>query len=323
MDLLFENIDNERIGDTGFINHYAGVNNSMLTVKLKPAIRQATRLNILKWIDKTYYDALYSRFDGDTLTNDESAIIDTLQDAIAHYAIAQKMDEGGASLSELGLHYRSEETAHNIPQWQFFAAKYDITKKADLFLETFLSYVYENEDGFTSFAVNYELFFIESPKQLTKYLPISASVMLFFNLLPSIRKVSESDIKTIVSATLYNELLTAVRANTELDETKTELVDNIRKYLSLAALFHAIPFLNIDLSDGKLINVTTNDGYRNRQTARDNQINPILERLRIDIETYKQELIAFINTNRTDLGLTEQLFEIDKVVESGHSVGLF
>jgi|GEM_PF-7122104 len=324
MNLLFENINNERVGDSAFIEHYEAVNNSMNLAKLRPSIRQATQLNILKWIKLSYYNALYTRFAADTLTDAEAVILPSLQDAIAHYSIVQKLDQGGASLSELGLHYQNDDgNTQNIPQWQFFAAKYDLTKKADAFLERFLDYVFENESGFEEFITESELYFINSPKQLSKYISIENPNMLFVYMSASIRKVSRTVIHDILTKPLYNSLLTDVRAETNLSDLKKELLELVNDLLSSAALLHAIPFLNIDLSEVKLFAVTTNDGNRNRAAARQSQINLLIERLEEDCEEAKNDLIVFVNQNLAALGLSDTTADVERVVESTNSVGLF
>lgn len=321
MNLLFNNMDSERVGDTSFIEHYAGVNASMALSKLKPSIRQATTLKILKFIKPQYYNELWQRFDTDTLTNSEAEILASLQDAIAHYAIVQKLDEGGANLSELGLHYRNDDgSSQQVPQWQFFAAKYDLTKKADAFLENFISYVFENRDGFENFNTNFDLFFIESPKQLSNYLPVENSTMLFFALASSFKMVSERIIKPLFTKAFYDDFLNEVRTGADLSEVKTELLEKIRVFIAPSALLNAVNFLTIDLTDGKLFAVSTNDGYRNRSSIRAEQIDSLIQKLLGDCENSLSELETFINEN---VGLENEIIPYEKIVVSTNSVGLF
>ena len=322
MNLLFANINNDRVGDTEFVQHYSGVNNSMATAKLRPSIEDAVELNILKLLSQDYYEALYTRFNTDTLSTEESAKIHLLQKAIANYAIAKKITEG-ASLSELGLHFMSDDgNTSTAPQWKEESSKYELTKKADEYFERFLSYVYENTASFDGFSVEIEVFFIRSAKELSKYIAISNSLMTFFNLQSSIRKLSEQQLKPLLTATLYDNLLEAVRTDT-LTSIQSNLLKKVNAWLSAAALLHALPFLNVDLSNGKLFTVSTNDGYRNRQAARDSQINLLMSQLRIDIEDAKSDLVLFTNENLTELGLNDDVIERERIVTGTNSVGLF
>lgn len=324
MNLLFKNMNSERVGDTSFIEHYAGVNSSMSLSKLKPSIRQATQLKILKFIKPQYYNEIWQRFDTDTLTDSELEILPSLQDAIAHYAIVQKLDEGGANLSELGLHYRNDDgSSQQVPQWQFFAAKYDLTKKADAFLENFISYVFENKEGFENFNTSFDLFFIESPKQLSNYLPVENSTMLFFALASSFKMVSERIIKPLFTKAFYDDFLNEVRTGADLSDVKTELLEKIRVFIAPSALLNSINFLTVDLSDGKLFAVSTNDGYRNRSAIRAEQIDTLIQSLLSNCESAMEELETFINENIEGLGLENEIIPYEKIVVSTNSVGLF
>lgn len=322
--MLFTNIDTATtIKDTSFIEHYTGINLSMAVSKIKPAIRQAINLNILKWIKESFYDDLKTKFDADTLSSEESKIIKTFQDAIAYYAIVHKLDEGGANLSELGLHYRNDDgITQNVPQWQFFAAKYDLTRKADAFLERFLNYIYTNKSDFTAFAVEHDTYFINTPRKLSDFLALENSIMTFINMLPSMKHIAEVDIYRILGKTLYDELLAGVRASS-LTGTKLDFIPYIQRYLAPAALLHALPLLNVDLSDGKLMTVTTADGYRTRKAATDAQIDLLKDALTDNKKQAEHDMKLFINDNATDLGITHEFQTRENLVVSNKSIGIF
>lgn len=323
MKLLFKDITAQTIGETSFVEHYTGVNYSMFTKKLQPAIRQATQLFVLKWLSRDFYNDLAEKYNNDSLQASEKEALTMLQDAIAHYAIAKKLDEGGANLSELGLHYRSDGdgSTSNVPSWQFFKAKYDLVKSADAFLESFLTYVYENSTDFSAFALELNVFFINSPGEFSKYIPIQNSLMTFVNVLPFMRKVSEQVLKGLLDS-LYDSLLQSSRENNTTG-LQLELLNKVNAYLATASLVRAVPFLNIDLSDGKLFSVSTSDGFLKRAAANENQVERLVEGLEQQANEAFKDLQKFLFDNKDSLGLTIEEEESARVVVTSNSVGLF
>lgn len=322
MDLLFKlNSGQTIVGQSNFVDHYANINNNMTFAKLNPSIRQATALYIVPWLGQAFYDDIAAKYQGSTLNGFESALCVILRDAVAYYTVYHHASSASANLSELGFQNRTstDGTTQYIAQWQYRNIMQNLIKNGDAFLDDALKYIEDNASQFGLYSQVTDTLLINTANDLTKYINTNNSIRAYTTLIPFIKKATTQYIKTIITDTVHDALITAIDADT-LTAAQTSLLEKIQPCLAEYALHIAIPHLTIDLTEGKLTMLSSSDGMSQKNTAQTESINALLAQTLKDAKTAEAALIDFVVENKADYGITYAMKKDKKVISSDYNV---
>lgn len=297
------------VGQTNFKQHYPFAEGSMKWLELQTPIRQATQLHVIPFIGQAMYTALANDYNStEELTADKTAIINFLQDAIAHYTIYIAIPYMPFVVSSSGIQkMQPTEGAIAPTHSERKDTRWNAHLDADRYLDEALKLLEDSEGDYWQpwrdhIAKNFKTStFFKTANELDEYLNIQNSRRAFITLVPFLKKSEESNIESILGPALLEEIKTP---DTPI---KTALVRKIQKFVAQDALYESVPFLTLVIEGDGFKVVSRGDGIEERNGLKHQQHENAILRLRDaarqNAAQYKQELLEFLWKNKAELPL--------------------
>lgn len=314
MKLLFKTIksaSDPKIDDTNFVDHYPSIHDSMSFRSIKPHIRQVTKNQILKYIDRTTYDALAAAFHDDTLTDgsDEAELVEKLQDAIAYYAVSELMLHKNVIISDKGVQQTTSQENRSQPAaaWAVKSAKWEIARRADdLFDEVLLFMEQKKNEAFlsgwvasTAYSAGKSTFFANT-SDLQQYIDIRNSLRTFIALIPFLEKAARKYVLPILCTDQYDDLAQKYRDGDGSDDEKA-LISKVQAVIAEFGALLALPHLAIVMEESGFKVISESDGMTQRSNMSNTQHMQSVERLKYQLEadgqTFRADMISYVYEN--------------------------
>jgi hypothetical protein len=297
------------IKDTEFKSFVPRINANMLYASFKPYIEQAAKVYILKYLGETLYNDICTKQNaGTTLTATESAFLEKLQTALAHYAVMYAYPKELNLLSDAGVKQNDTQMSSTPPQWAYKSTLWDYTTTADAHLDDLLAWmeakVVAADTYFNAWKAStaYTLAgtdFFKNTQDIQQYFNIANSRRTFWAMKPAFTNAAEIDIKPFISAELYDAVKTQYQSNT-LSVANAALLPYVRRALCNYAVLNYINQNHVIIEDSGIKSVSSTDGFDTRQGGGE-QYDKALSRLRDSIQAvavkYREQLIDFLYTN--------------------------
>ena len=311
MKLLFkaEGGDDAKVNATNFKNHYPEVNGSTEFSEIKSRIRQATTLSIIPYLGLKMYNKLANDYETDDLAEENSEIINLLQDAIAHYTIYVSLPYMPFIVSSTGFQKSQPTEGATAPSFgERKDTRWNAHLDADRFLDEALKML-ENTEGeyFQPYrdhvATNFKTStFFKTANALDDHLNIQGSRRALAALVPYLKKSEESEIEPLLGEELFAKL-----QETGVNTVEKGLLKLVRKFVAQNGLYESVPFLTLVVeSDGFKI-VSRGDGIEERNGLKHAQHENAILRLRDAAKEnalqYKIELMSYLWKNKEALPL--------------------
>lgn len=324
MKLLFKSAAAETIettiGQTNFKEHYPSVEGSMKWKELKTTIRQATQSFVIPLVGAAMYNKLADDYNDTTgLESEQSAVVNFLQDAIAHYTIYKALPYMPFIVSSNGIQKAQPTEGAVAPTFgERKDTRWNAHIDADGYLDEALKLL-ENTEGeywqpWRDHAdKNFKTSVVfKTATELDDHLNIQGSRRAFTTLVPYLRKSEESSIEKILGSELLKSLsLVEMPLNTPINLTEqkllAELHNRVKKFVAQDGLFIAIPFLTLVIEGDGFKVVSRGDGIEERNGLKHQQHENAILRLRDaarqSAEQYKDDLLTFLWKHKADLPL--------------------
>lgn len=304
----------EMVTHYDFREHYPGINSNTSWNTIAPYIRQATKYYVVPFLGALYNNLADDYNAGGTLPEWKQEIVETLQDAIAHYAMYDVLPILNISVAEMGItqYAASEGTAMPTSQWAFKNARWEILRKADASLDIALSLIESQiklgQTYFDSYKVSQEYIaktsaFFKATSDLDEYLNIQGSRRAFISLMKYFTKAEQRYLIPILGQAFYNELAEGLRAN-NLSELNGKLLPYIRRLVSEYGLYEAIPHLSLIIEGDGFKIVSSTDMYDDKKNLTNFTHRDAIESLKYKAEENgrlaRADLIEFLYKNEKD-----------------------
>lgn len=297
--------------DTSFQNHYSGVNRSMAWDEITPGIRQATERYVLDFIGEELYNSLAEMYNNDTtLSEEQTKLLQLLQDCIANYAIYHILPEKRSILESLGVVENTPQGASTPAAYPIYLAKRRAAlDNGDTFLDRALAYMEKQVaagDGWFDLWKNSSAYklktcdFFRQTSDLDDYLNIQGSRRSFISLTRYMKQVEEDFILPLLCDELYQLVLAATP--TEVADYKLKpLVKKAVAYLGAA---EAIPHHRIVIDGDGFRVVSQTDGQEDRRNmtnnVHENAIQALAQRCLEQGQKALSKLAEFLEANLAD-----------------------
>lgn len=316
--------------------------------KLKPSIEFAEQEFIKPLLGDAYYAEILASYTANTLSASQIAILPYIQKALANYAGFLAVEELSVKVGDLGIQQASNQNSSPAPAWMVkdLKTKYLTTgdKAADLLLE-FLELAAVIPDGGVEADRLYKKWYdstantklsgciVYKTSIASKYIDINNSRRLFLRLKKRIIELEQSVIKKIICGAQYDELVTAIKANT-LSAEQTALLEKLEPIIAKRALYVTLPMLPVLITADGLFLQTSNDSVIQKLQATAIEKKALMDALKdgdIGYETDEAELHEFILANIADYPLisastcwsatksdTDERWKIDNYSDNKH-----
>jgi len=317
MKLIFKAITSPSSGSellkhTNFKQHFSGAHDSMPWSMLQPAIRQATRKYLIPFIGINLYNDIAEKFHNDTdLDDNQTDVLELMQDSLAHYVVYYAMPKLNISLASMGVQQNTSSDGSSTPanQWSFHGSRWDILKSADEILDQLLQLLeqlviadeayfdlYKNSDAYSYKKSS----FFRTAAELDEYLNIQGSQRTFISMSRYLKKAEEKYILPIICTDQFNDIVTKYQEGTLADDD-LDLFNHIRKTTAEWALYEAVPHLSIiPEADGFKV-ISSTDGMFSKRNLTNTIHEKAIQQLRYSAEengkTFRAELLSYLYAN--------------------------
>jgi len=314
MDLLFKVIKSSpepTIGDTDFLDHYPALQQSMAFRSIKPHIRQVTKNQILKYIDRTTYDALAADYQNGSLASgsDEAELVEKLKDAIAYYSVWELMLHKNVIISDKGVQQTSSQESRSQPAaaWAFKSTRWELARRADDLLDEVLIFMESKKDeSFLSIWLNSDKYsegkstFFANTSDLQQYIDIRHSLRTFLALIPFLEKAAKKYVLPILCEDQYNTLAEKYKDGSGSDDEKV-LISKVQAVIAEFGALMALPHLSIVMEESGFKIISESDGMTTRSNMQNTQhmqsVQGLKSQLDADGHTFRADLISYVYDN--------------------------
>lgn len=188
------------------------------------------------------YTELQSAYDADTLSAEQTALLEQLRPAIANLAVYHFTGLANVEFTAGGLVTGQSEHKRPASEWRTRDLERAVLRMGYRALDTTLGWLQARASDYPTWsgslqATKYREGFVRSATQFQESVFIGNSGYLFLRMLPTLRRIEKGAIKdTLCSTTLRDDLLTKLTAGTlSTDEAyQVELVRNAAAHLTMA-----------------------------------------------------------------------------------------
>ncbi|MDJ1472838.1 DUF6712 family protein [Xanthocytophaga flava] len=216
---------------------------------LKPELAWAQRSYIVKYLGSDQYEDLLAAYNStDPLSDDNLALLEKIQPALANLTIAHFVTTGQVTISQLGVMINSDQTKKTAFQWQKEEVSRELFHKGFNLLEDVLKFLESKKDVFTlwknqSYTV-FKEFLINDAVTFSTHYQIQDSRRLFLAMRPAMKKVEIFTISQAISTGLLDKIKAKIK-----DDSINGTADTDLKYKSLLELIQpAVANLTISRS---------------------------------------------------------------------------
>lgn len=318
------------IGDTNFRAHYAGVNTSMAWSELEPAVRQATQKYVLEYVGTELYDDLAGMFQDDTaLTPAQAQVLQSLQDAVAFYAIYHILPEKNAVVASMGVVQNTPDGGSQPTNlWGWKQKRWAALENADTFLDLMLSTLesqvalnvsyFDLWKNSAAYKVKKSVFFRQTA-EVDDYLNIKRSRRSFVSLVPFFLQMEDEVIVPLLCDALY----TAMQAN-PLSPANAKLVPYIRTAVAYLGAAEALPHHRVVVDGDGFRVVSQTDQFDDRRNQTNNVHEAAIQALLLRCEKRGREAVArlakFLEDNLGDYPDYRDSACREKPASNAHSI---
>lgn len=298
MDIIFDTPGEgeKEIRYSNFRDFYPSINPALYWDTILPYIKDAVRTFVFPHIGRTFYAAVCAHTTPDTGIKDE--IKELLSSAIAKYTIYLAMPHINVTISDMGVQQNRNEKSGNAAQWAFNQSRWAVLYAAERALDDVLNYMYDNKgnswlntwtasDSFQNIFTD----FIAGRKEMSTLSGIK-TMRGFWSVVPFIKK-QESELQKIIGYRTYDDIKDKLTSGSEKE---LELINLIKYYITDAAIYEALPSMNVMLEDGNLYSVSTSDvpNFGVNASANITSVNTLREQLKNKAKYYENEIRNFL-----------------------------
>jgi hypothetical protein len=230
---------------------------------LAPFITLAEEKYIIDYIGQEFYDELNDAY-ALTPSQEQLAAIRKLQFSIGYFTLLEAMPHLGLQIANAGVGLGNSDTTTQVPQWKEFQLVSSLASNGESFLDKALVFLETNKTDYPTwltsdaYTVSKELF-INTAKELNRYLPIFQSRRAYLSLRQFIMDVQELTIVATIGQDLYDDLLSKIAGDT-LTADEKHLVTLIQKPLANIAARQAFNQLAIAFDGRGFRILSSSDG---------------------------------------------------------------
>jgi ribosomal protein S8 len=237
---------------------------------LKPFISLAEEKYIIDFMSQDFYDELSTAYAA-TPSAEQLAAIRKLQFSIGYFTLLEALPHLDMQIASAGIGLGNSETTTQVPQWKQYELASSLASNGEEFLDKALTFLELKKSDYPTwltsdaYTISKELF-INSAKELNRYVPIFQSRRAYLSLRPFIKDVQEVTIAGTIGQELYDDLISKIEGDTlNLDET--HLVTLIQKPLANIAARQAFNQLAIAYNGRGFRILSTSDGIMSKAVA--------------------------------------------------------
>lgn len=291
---LFKTIDE--------LKAYLPVSLTFQLADVMPFIKQAERDYIQPVISKDLYDALNESYNAENheLTGEEISLLKAVQESLANLAIMLWLPFGQVQFNSGGIHIVSNDTMKTAFQWQINEVEQALYKAGFSAIEHLISFLEVNADDYPEYKDSderKELFshFINSAKEFNRHFDIEISRYIFLKLLPSMNRVEEDKIRSVLHDELFDEIKDQILNGTLTDDNK-KLLRYIRPIVANFTIAKAIDKLPLEIS-GAGISIIYTAGSSEKKPADINRNASLKNSCEAEAENLLKQLSDFLHKN--------------------------
>lgn len=237
-----------------------------------------------------------------------------VQRCLAYYATHRSISQIGISIGSMGIQEQFGNNSRPAPRWKTREAQLELITEADRHADIMLAYMEEHTDSEDVFPEWYNDptantaisgVIVHKTSIASKYVHISESRRIFLRMKKFIKQIEESEVKRMVCAAQYEEILAKIADNDVSAELRA-LLDTLEPYITKKALYLIIPSLRLGVTDEGLTLHSSADGVVQKQAASDKAIDKFMDSLKVGefgYEADKETIAQFIQDNIADYPL--------------------
>ena len=244
---------------------------SMDDGEIFPYITDAADKYLVPFISQAYYDELVTEYNADTVSANNSNVIEYIRKASAYYGLYEAAPFINIQVGSGGMRQAQNDNSTPLRQWEFNMGRQSAIQKADMYLDKALAIMEATPDNYTTWKATdaytvHRQFFITNAKEFSIHVNIGESRRTFMKLRPYIHLAEIRYIKVAIGETLFEALKTRISAgaNTADDDTLLEYIYPAAAYY---AMYQGAPNLKLDISHEGIRLASTSDGITGLQPA--------------------------------------------------------
>jgi hypothetical protein len=185
-------------------------------------------------------------------------LLEIVRKPLALYALWLGADEFGVSVSSQGIQVIETQTHKTAPQYRVQNLKENWIRRANTSLDLVLKFLDEHHSDYPAYICQDADLFIRNTLEFNSEVDIRESRRVFVALKPVIRSVERKYIRPTLSAELFDELKSALKANSEMTHDQEAIMELIRPALAHLTMARALVEISIDVLDWGIFDTAGN-----------------------------------------------------------------
>lgn len=270
---------------------------------LVPYILKAEIKYIVPAIGQEFYDELVAA-KAATPTPEQTKAIEKLQFPIAYFAMLEGYPIFAIQIGNAGIGQGTSQTTQPQAQWQAFQILSSFADDGERFLDIALEYLEKNISDYSTYADSEEYtiakeLFVNTAKDLSRYVPMFNSRRAFQALRPYMRLVQTDTIPTTIGQDLYDYLLEKIKDSAATD-LELKLIEKIGRVVALMAARNAFQELAIAYNGRGFRVLSDNDSIIQKLAIQPEKLQPIISDMANNANTFLLGLKKHLQDNATD-----------------------
>jgi hypothetical protein len=313
MQLLVKNIDDLR-------KYVSNLNSTFQFSFVEGALADIQSGYLSQIFGSAFIASLTARYNATTpspaLTDQEKALINHIGTANAYLAIGKALPTLLVQLGNSGLYQTESNNSKPLYQWQKIEYENSILESGYSPIETGLQYLWDNRTHpqFAQWKDSPEeaksvQYFLSTASDFNERFPIANSRRTYEALKPFIREAQQFEIKPLIGAPMYDELVSKIKAF-DLGDKYPLLLPYIKDALAQISIARSIGRLTVkaDSEGYRVVSVmgSGGDSVKNKTTATMEQLDMLKREAMNSAGKYCNALLNFLNSNIADFPLFTQ-----------------
>ncbi len=271
-----------------------------------PYIDDAAEQYMINYISREYYEELVTEHAADNISANNAKVFTLLQKALGHYAIYDAYPDLNLQIGNSGVAENTNQNTSQTRQWVYKDSRKQKIIKADRFLDNALAIMEATPNNYQTWRdsdayTEYSQYFFTNATEFSKELSINNSRRTFLALVPWIRLVEDSYIRTTLGDTLMDDL----KNTSPTGVYKPKVLQLVKKTLAFYAIYSGSNHLKLNVSSESITLVSTSDGIESRTSADAGSYHNWRMEIKGYAESYNAELKKYLDDNKENISQYE------------------
>jgi hypothetical protein len=291
------------------LKQFVAVSTGMDITALLPYLSNSpAEQQIINICGQTLYTEMVTKYNNDSLTPPQQALLPYLQKPLANLAVYHHIQQGGVVISNSGVTLTTDREKQAY-QWQQLKLEKSLLNQAYFGMDSLIAYLIANQADFPTWSAESDYaqsknYFINAAADFSKWVDIKSNYRTLVALRPIMHNIEQGPIKNTLSPDFYTALKASIKADTLTSEEKELITNYISPALAHLTIAQGIKSMYVEITaEGALLHsLKSNTNNSQEQNAPDaEQRDALIRHYTKQGEAWMETLADHLNETATEL----------------------